>query len=77
MQTDQCVSTEELQAEMGELDKQLWALEQRGVELERKLRDCKKGTPNYSYCHTVCINTNSVIGMFCVSVFRVRPLSIR
>uniref|UniRef100_A0A4W6DN76 BMERB domain-containing protein n=1 Tax=Lates calcarifer TaxID=8187 RepID=A0A4W6DN76_LATCA len=42
VQTDQCVSTEELQAEMGELDKQLWALEQRGVELERKLRDCKK-----------------------------------
>ncbi|XP_018523150.1 MICAL-like protein 1 isoform X2 [Lates calcarifer] len=44
VQTDQCVSTEELQAEMGELDKQLWALEQRGVELERKLRDCKKGS---------------------------------
>ncbi|XP_022623222.1 MICAL-like protein 1 [Seriola dumerili] len=41
VQTDQHVSTEDLQTEMGELDKHLEALEQRGVELERHLRDCK------------------------------------
>ncbi|XP_038550856.1 MICAL-like protein 1 isoform X2 [Micropterus salmoides] len=41
VQADQNVSTEDLQAEMGELDRHLEALEQRGVELEKNLRDCK------------------------------------
>ncbi|XP_070780130.1 MICAL-like protein 1 [Enoplosus armatus] len=41
VQTDQSVSTEDLQVETRELDKHLEALEQRGVELERNLRDCK------------------------------------
>ncbi|XP_073349746.1 MICAL-like protein 1 isoform X2 [Pagrus major] len=41
VQTDQNVSTENLQVEMRELDKHLEAMEQRGVELERNLRDCK------------------------------------
>ncbi|XP_039974072.1 MICAL-like protein 1 isoform X2 [Xiphias gladius] len=41
VQTDQHVSTEDLQTEMGELDKHLETLERRGVELERNLRDCK------------------------------------
>ncbi|XP_062295327.1 MICAL-like protein 1 [Scomber scombrus] len=41
VQADQYVSTEDLQVEMGQLDKHLEALEQKGVELERNLRDCK------------------------------------
>ncbi|KAM8724088.1 MICAL-like protein 1 isoform 2-T2 [Acanthopagrus schlegelii] len=41
VQTDQNVSTENLQVEMRELNKHLEAIEQRGVELERNLRDCK------------------------------------
>ncbi|XP_071330463.1 MICAL-like protein 1 isoform X2 [Trachinotus anak] len=41
VQTDQHVSPEELQTQMGELDKHLEALELRGVELERNLRHCK------------------------------------
>ncbi|XP_075940380.1 MICAL-like protein 1 isoform X2 [Anarhichas minor] len=41
VQTDQDVSTEDLQVEMRELEKHLDALEQRGVELEENLRDCK------------------------------------
>uniref|UniRef100_A0A671UNI1 MICAL like 1 n=1 Tax=Sparus aurata TaxID=8175 RepID=A0A671UNI1_SPAAU len=41
VQTDQNISTENLQVEMRELDKHLEAMEQRGVELERNLRDCK------------------------------------
>ncbi|KAI3360119.1 hypothetical protein L3Q82_014439 [Scortum barcoo] len=41
VQTDQNVSTEDLQVEIRDLDKHLEALEQRGVELERNLRDCK------------------------------------
>ncbi|KAF3700501.1 MICAL-like protein 1 [Channa argus] len=41
VQTDHSVSPGDLQVEMGELDKQLEALEQRGVELEKKLRNCK------------------------------------
>ncbi|XP_074511578.1 MICAL-like protein 1 isoform X1 [Sebastes fasciatus] len=41
VQTDQNVSTEDLQVEMSELDKHLEALEQRGIELEGNLRDCK------------------------------------
>ncbi|XP_070703523.1 MICAL-like protein 1 [Pempheris klunzingeri] len=39
VQTEQDVSTEGLQMEMSELDKHLEALEQRGVQLERNLRD--------------------------------------
>ncbi|XP_068605554.1 MICAL-like protein 1 [Brachionichthys hirsutus] len=38
VQTDQNISTEGLQVEIKELDKQLEAMEQRGVELERDLR---------------------------------------
>ncbi|XP_029365065.1 MICAL-like protein 1 isoform X2 [Echeneis naucrates] len=41
VQTDQHVSTEDLETEIGEVDKLLEALEQRGIELERNLRDCK------------------------------------
>ncbi|KAM6914465.1 MICAL-like protein 1 [Lycodopsis pacificus] len=41
VQTDQDVSTEDLQVEMRELEKHLEALEQRGVELEENLRDSK------------------------------------
>ncbi|XP_026181066.1 MICAL-like protein 2 isoform X2 [Mastacembelus armatus] len=41
VQTDQDVSAEDLQVEMEELTKHLDALEQRGVELEKNLRDCK------------------------------------
>uniref|UniRef100_A0A3P8SZL0 BMERB domain-containing protein n=1 Tax=Amphiprion percula TaxID=161767 RepID=A0A3P8SZL0_AMPPE len=41
VQTDQCVSTEDLQVQMREVDRHLEALEQKGVELERNLRDCK------------------------------------
>ncbi|XP_029293661.1 MICAL-like protein 1 isoform X2 [Cottoperca gobio] len=41
VQTDQNVSTEDLQVERSELDKHLEALEQRGVELEGNLRDDK------------------------------------
>lgn len=48
VQTDQNISTENLQVEMRELDKHLEAMEQRGVELERNLRDCKNGSPNRS-----------------------------
>ncbi|XP_076607651.1 MICAL-like protein 1 isoform X2 [Chaetodon auriga] len=44
VQTDQNVSAENLQVELREVDKHLEALEQRGVELERNLRDCKNDT---------------------------------
>ncbi|XP_074553686.1 MICAL-like protein 1 isoform X2 [Halichoeres trimaculatus] len=41
VQTDQNVSTEDLRSEMREVDEHLQTLEQRGVQLERNLRDCK------------------------------------
>ncbi|XP_051243111.1 MICAL-like protein 1 isoform X2 [Dicentrarchus labrax] len=41
VQTDQNICTEGLQVEMRELEKHLEVLEQRGVELEKNLRDCK------------------------------------
>uniref|UniRef100_A0AAQ4QP53 BMERB domain-containing protein n=1 Tax=Gasterosteus aculeatus aculeatus TaxID=481459 RepID=A0AAQ4QP53_GASAC len=41
VQSDQNVSTKDLQAQMRELEKHLEALEHRGVELERNLRGCK------------------------------------
>ncbi|XP_029913383.1 MICAL-like protein 1 isoform X2 [Myripristis murdjan] len=41
VQTDRCLSVDDLQAEMGKLDKHLETLELRGVELERNLRQCK------------------------------------
>ncbi|XP_034749114.1 MICAL-like protein 1 [Etheostoma cragini] len=41
VQTDQNLSTEDLQVETRVLDKHLEALEQRGVKLEGNLRDCK------------------------------------
>ncbi|MEQ2270631.1 hypothetical protein XENORESO_005241 [Xenotaenia resolanae] len=43
VRTDQGVSTEDLEMQMKNLDGQLGALEQRGVELERSIRDCKMG----------------------------------
>uniref|UniRef100_UPI0037E96244 MICAL-like protein 1 n=1 Tax=Semicossyphus pulcher TaxID=241346 RepID=UPI0037E96244 len=41
VQSDQNISTDNLRVEMRELDKHLQTLEQRGVVLERNLRDCK------------------------------------
>lgn len=48
VQTDQTASTEDLHVELGELNKQLEALEQRGVEMEKNLRECNNGTSRYS-----------------------------
>ncbi|XP_060890220.1 MICAL-like protein 1 [Labrus mixtus] len=42
VQTEQNVSSEDLRLEMTEVDKHLEALERRGVELERSLRDCRR-----------------------------------
>ncbi|KAM7372343.1 hypothetical protein PAMP_009520 [Pampus punctatissimus] len=41
VQAEQYISTEDLQVEMRQLDKHLEALEHKGVQLERNLRDCK------------------------------------
>ncbi|XP_031683449.1 MICAL-like protein 1 isoform X2 [Oncorhynchus kisutch] len=41
--TDTYVSVEELQVELGELEKRMDRLELRGVEMERSLRDCQNG----------------------------------
>ncbi|XP_041859054.1 MICAL-like protein 1 isoform X2 [Melanotaenia boesemani] len=43
VQTDLDVSSKDLQVQVRDLGRHLEALEQRGVELERNLRDCKKG----------------------------------
>lgn len=43
VQTDNYVPVEELQVELGELEKQMDRLELRGVEMERSLRDCQNG----------------------------------
>uniref|UniRef100_A0A665W323 BMERB domain-containing protein n=1 Tax=Echeneis naucrates TaxID=173247 RepID=A0A665W323_ECHNA len=50
VQTDQHVSTEDLETEIGEVDKLLEALEQRGIELERNLRDCKNSVKSPLTC---------------------------
>ncbi|TMS23907.1 MICAL-like protein 1 [Larimichthys crocea] len=39
VQSDQYIPVEDIHGEMGQLEKQLDELEQRGVELEKKLRD--------------------------------------
>lgn len=49
VQSDRDISTENLQVELRDLDTRLEAMEQRGIELERNLRDCKNGSPNGSY----------------------------
>uniref|UniRef100_A0A8C7UUU4 BMERB domain-containing protein n=1 Tax=Oncorhynchus mykiss TaxID=8022 RepID=A0A8C7UUU4_ONCMY len=41
VQTDNYVPVEELQVELGELEKRMDRLELRGVEMERSLRDCQ------------------------------------
>lgn len=48
MQADHNIATEGLQVEMKELDERLETMEQRGVELERNLRDCTNGSLNCS-----------------------------
>ena len=70
MQSDQHVSTEALQTEMREVEKRLEALQHRGVELEKNLRDCRNGADNYSpaqvpsYCDALCVNTHCVCPVF-------------
>ncbi|XP_064179926.1 MICAL-like protein 1 isoform X1 [Anguilla rostrata] len=41
VQSDQYIPVEDIHVEMGQLERQLDELEQRGVELESKLRDCQ------------------------------------
>lgn len=48
MQSDQNISTENLQAETREVEERLEALEQRGVDLEKNLRDCNNGASSHS-----------------------------
>ena len=48
VQSDQYIPVEDIHGEMGELEKQLDELAQRGVELESKLRD----NPNGEGTHT-------------------------
>ena len=48
VQTDQNMSTEDLQAEIRELDKHLEALELKGVEVEANLRQNKNGLSKFS-----------------------------
>lgn len=59
VQTDQNVSTEDLQVEIRELDKHLEALEQRGVELEGNLRDTKNGSAKCSFLFKTTLFTGT------------------
>lgn len=43
VQSDQFIPVEDIHGEMSQLEKQLDELEQRGVELEKKLRDNPNG----------------------------------
>lgn len=43
VQSDQFIPVEDIHVEMGTIERQLDELEQRGVELEQKLRDCPNG----------------------------------
>lgn len=43
VQSDQYIPTEDIHGEMSQLERQLDQLEQRGVELESKLRDSPTG----------------------------------
>lgn len=43
VQSDQYIPVEDIHGEMSQLEKQLDELEQRGVELEKKLRDNPNG----------------------------------
>lgn len=43
MQSDQYIPVEDIHGEMSQLEQQLDELEQRGVELEKKLRDNPNG----------------------------------
>lgn len=43
VQSDQYIPVEDIHGEMSDLEKQLDELEQRGVELEKKLRDNPNG----------------------------------
>lgn len=51
VQSDQYIPVEDIHGEMGQLEKHLDELEQRGVELEKKLRDNPNGNTSryFSY----------------------------
>lgn len=44
VQTDQYVSAADLRVETRQVTKQLEALEERGVDLERNIRECSNGS---------------------------------
>lgn len=47
VQSDQYIPVEDIYGEMSQLEKQLDELEQRGVELEKKLRDSPNGNTSH------------------------------
>lgn len=47
VQSDQYIPVEDIHGEMSQLEKQLDELEQRGVELEKKLRDNPNGNSSH------------------------------
>lgn len=59
MQSDQYIPAEDIYGEMTQLEQLLDELEQRGVELEKKLRDNPNGNmPKSSWC-LGCIEKSS------------------
>lgn len=69
VQADQYVSAADLRVETRQVTKQLEALEERGVDLERNIRECSNGSSRLFVSKQICVRLKTSEANTLVSFF--------